>query len=301
VHRLIRTERPDVVHANSIRAGLLASSGRIAPPVVVHCRDLLPPGIAANAVRSVTLRQSAATIAVSRAAAVRLAGADWARRGVHVVDNPVDTSRFDPAQTSAAEARESLGVTGRPVLGVIAQITPWKGHDRAIRVLDHVRRTHPDAELVVVGEAKFTSTQTTFDNQAYARELRALVRDRGLTDAVHFLGERTDVERILASMDILLVPSTEEPFGRTIIEAMAMGVPVIATNAGGPDELIRPLVDGITLDPDAIDEWAAQVESLIRRPSGCGAGSRDYAIARFSPSRHAQTVRDVYEQVIRKV
>lgn len=288
--------RPDVIHANSLRAGLLTLGTGGDPATVVHCRDLLPSNPTATVVRRLIVRGSAARIAVSRQAALRLAGPRFAHRGTTVVDNPVDAERFDPARFSRAEVRRELGLTGSPVLGVLAQITPWKGQTRAVLTLNELRRTHPAAELVLAGEAKFVTAATRFDNPAYERDLHALVDDLGLRDAVHFIGERDDAERVMAALDVLLVPSTEEPFGRTVIEALAMRVPVAATDVGGPREVIRPGVDGVVLPPDDTTEWAASIRLLLRR--GPNPESRAYAIERFSPERHASEVLRVYERII---
>ena len=148
---------------------------------------------------------------------------------------------------------------------------------------------------MIVGEAKFVSRSTSYDNRAYESELRHTVADLGLDDAVHFLGERDDIFRVLAGIDVLLVPSTEEPFGRTVIEAMAMGVPVIATDAGGPAEIIRDGVDGLVLPPDATERWAEAASSLARRARS--SESRDYAVERFNPQRHADAVISTYRQI----
>jgi L-malate glycosyltransferase len=295
VHRHVERLRPDIVHANSLRAGLLVVGLR-SDRIVVHCRDLLPPGPVAHVVRGAVLSGGSEVVAVSRAAAARLAGPQWADRSVTVVDNPVDTDRFDPDRWPADAARDALGITGRPVLGLIAQITPWKGHTRAVRILARLREHHPEAHLLIAGETKFVTPSTRFDNRAYDLELRSLVSELGLTDAVHFLGEREDVERIMAALDVLLVPSTEEPFGRTVIEAMAMGVPVIGTDAGGPAELLRAGHDGVTLPPDDTDAWANAAASLARR--GRRSESREYAIERFSSTRHSAAIVSVYERVL---
>jgi glycosyltransferase involved in cell wall biosynthesis len=264
--------------------------------MVVHCRDLLPPGLAAEAVRRLVLASSEEVVAVSRTAAARLAGPRWAQRHVTVIDNPVDTERFDPERLPIEAARRALELTGTPVLGLVAQITPWKGHTRAVRILAGLREEHPGAELVIAGEAKFVTPSTRFDNQAYERELRDLVGELRLTDAVRFLGERQDAEQVMASLDVLLVPSTEEPFGRTVIEAMAMGVPVIATDVGGPSEILRDGRDGVVLPPDELEAWVRAASSLARR--GRRQESREYATERFSSQRHAAAVISVYEQVL---
>src|SRR5207302_5178465 len=115
--------------------------------------------------------------------------------------------------------------------------------DLAIRVAGELSGTGQPVRLLVVGSPKFTSGATRLDNRAYLDELHRLVAELGLDDTVLFLGEREDVPEILAATDLVLVPSWEEPFGRAIVETMAMGVPVIATSIGGPAEIISDGVD----------------------------------------------------------
>ena len=298
VRREVARFKPDVVHANSLRAGLLTCSGRRSPSVVVHCRDLLPSGFAAEALSAFILATSSRVIAVSDAAGRRISRFGPGRRKVSVIDNPVNTDRFDPELWDQIAAKEEVGVPGGPLLTVIAQITQWKGQDRAVRMLDLVRQEWPDAKLAIAGSTKFVTPATRFDNAAYERGLKQLVHELNLDDAVIFLGERIDVERVLAATDVLLVPSTEEPFGRTIIEAMAMEVPIVATNAGGPPDIIRWGIDGFVLPPDDFAAWARAVTLLARR--GRRAESRRYAIERFSTELHAAAVLGIYAQAMRR-
>jgi L-malate glycosyltransferase len=154
---------------------------------------------------------------------------------VSVLHNCVDLSRFDPSRLGRDQARERLGLgLDQPVLGIVAQITPWKAQDDAIRIAAELARTHPRIRLLIVGSAKFVSKATRFDNIRYRAELESLTRSLGVEDNVVFMGEREDVPEILRALDVLLMPSWEEPFGRAIIEAMAMAVPVVATSVGGP-------------------------------------------------------------------
>jgi glycosyltransferase involved in cell wall biosynthesis len=296
---IVRTVRPDVVHANSVRAGLQAIlAARGISPVVVHCRDVLPGGPLGAAVRAVLLRGADWIVAISGYVASSLAGPGWARRGVTVVDNCVDVDRFDPVTVSRAAARRALTVDDRFVLSVIAQITPRKGQDIAIMALAELRRRGVPAVLLIVGEAKFVGPSTREDNRGFERELRGLVEAFELGDQVRFLGERSDPERILAATDVLMVPSTVEPFGRTIIEAMAMRVPVAATGHGGPPEIMGGGIGGCTVKTRSPVGWADAVEELRAWPAEQRAASRPVAAARFSPERHAAAMLAVYGAVL---
>ncbi len=125
------------------------------------------------------------------------------------------------------------------LLGVVAQLSPWKGQDTAIEALRILREQGVDAHLLLIGSAKFVARATRFDNEAYVAGLRARVARADLEDRVSWLGEREDVPELVRALDVLLLPSREEPFGRALIEAMALGVPVLATEVGGPPEIVR--------------------------------------------------------------
>ncbi|HLB22313.1 MAG TPA: glycosyltransferase, partial [Solirubrobacteraceae bacterium] len=222
VRRAAASHRADVVHANSIRAGIVLGIARLSrTPTIVHVRDCLPPGAASK----LTLRLVAATattlIANSRytADSVRAAAP---RAWVDVVYNPVDLSRFDPDAIDRVDARARLGPAGGRalLLGVVGQLSPWKGQDTAIEALGLLCREGVDAHLLLVGSAKFIARSTRFDNNDYVKRLQALVERDGLEDRVSWLGEREDVPEIIRALDVLLLPSWEEPFGRAVVEAM---------------------------------------------------------------------------------
>jgi len=304
VAHLAHRVRADLVHGNSVRSGLIASFAAHlgAPPVVVHVRDCLPPG----RVSTLTLR------AIAGGASAVLANSQYTRAGVlravaarqatvRVVYSPVDTARFDPDRFDPSEARARLGLPRTaPVLAVVAQMTPWKGQDDAVRILAQVKRKHPDARLLLVGSTTFASRATRYDNQAYVRRLHALIASQGVRGEVVLLGERDDVPAVLRAVDLLLVPSWEEPFGRTVVEAMAMNVPVVATSVGGPAEIVRAGVDGLLLEPRRPERWAEAAESLLDQPdrlARMGQSARVRVLDRFSLSAHVDAVLAAYRDV----
>jgi glycosyltransferase involved in cell wall biosynthesis len=138
-----------------------------------------------------------------------------------------------------------------------------KGQDTAVRALAALRRHRRDARLLLVGEPKFVSRSTRYDNLRLRDELRDLIADCGVEDAVDFMGERDDVPTIMRAIDALLVPSWEEPLGRSVLEAMASGTPVIATDVGGPREVIEDGVSGLLAPPRRPDRWAATAARLL--------------------------------------
>jgi glycosyltransferase involved in cell wall biosynthesis len=303
VSRAARRHRADVVHANSIRAGIVLGLAGLAPAArVVHVRDCLPPGRISGA----TLRLIAATartvIANSRYTADSVRAAAPGAR-LAVVYNPVDLTRFDPSRIDRAAARTRLGEAGtrRVLLGVVAQLSPWKGQDTAIEALGLLRREGVDAHLLLVGSAKFVASATRFDNEAYVARLRAIVADQGLGERVSWLGEREDVPDLVRALDILLLPSEEEPFGRALIEAMALEVPVLATNVGGPTEIVRDGREGYLLPPGRPAEWARAVRRILESPDGgaeMGRAGRARVEDSFSVEHHVRAVLEVYAAAV---
>lgn len=260
--------RADLIHANSIRASLIASAARplMGPRVISHLHDVLPPGRVGSVIARTLAVTSSVVLANSRYTAADFEVKAAGRGCLRVVDNPVDLARFDPTRLEPADARTRLDLPARePLIGIIAQITPWKGQSDAIRTLAIARKQHPELKLVIAGAAKFVDAGTRYDNHAYARSLPALARELGVQDAVIFTGEIDDVPALIAALDLVLVPSWEEPFGRVVIEAMAMRTLVIATNVGGPADIISDGIDGVLLPPRRPDLWGNQVTQLLRQ------------------------------------
>lgn len=281
----------DLVHANSVRAGLIALGARLlgGPPVVVHVRDVLPPSPLARALRAVVSAGARRVIAISEHT-----GAAFGGGRTVVVHNPVDLERYARDRADPRAFRHELGLgEDDPLLVVVGQITKWKGQDDAIRALEVVRARHPRAQLAIVGEPKFVARATRYDNRSFEAELRALAERVG---GVHLTGERDDVPEVMAAADVVLVPSWEEPFGRTVVEAMALGRCVVATAVGGPREIVSDGVDGVLLAPRDPRAWGATVSGLLadpgrRRALGDAAERRARA---FGRREHARRVRAIY-------
>jgi glycosyltransferase involved in cell wall biosynthesis len=222
---------------------------------------------------------------------------------VDVVYNPVDLVRWDPARVDRVHARAGLRDV-RPrslLLGVVAQLTPWKGQDTAIEALRILRDQRVDAHLLLIGSAKFVSASTRFDNQAYVKGLKARVAELRLESRVSWMGERDDVPELISALDVLLAPSREEPFGRTLIEAMAMRVPVVATNVGGPPEIVVDGVGGFLVDPSDPEAWARTIKTFADHPQlgpEMGRAGRLRVERNFDVESHLLKMLEVYGKAI---
>jgi glycosyltransferase involved in cell wall biosynthesis len=301
--RASRQFAADVVHANSLRAGLVAGLARRmgGTPFVVRAHEHLPDSPVGRAVRSMLLRDAFALVAVSDFTARRL-NQGLERPAAVRVYNSIDHARFDPERVAPAPLREELGLASdTPLLGQIAQITPWKDQDAAIRTLAELRTAGVYAHLALVGDVVFGGPHVRYDNHAYRRELGALADRLGLSHAVHFLGQRDDVPEIMRALDLTLLPSWEEPFGLVTVEAMALGTPPLVSSVGAGPELVEDGVSGAVLPPRSPETWAEAAHRLLDDEdalAAMGAAARS-AAARFTDEIHAAQMLEIYERAAR--
>lgn len=193
--------------------------------------------------------------------------------------------RFDPERLpTPADARRSLGLPpDGPLIGIVGRLQAWKGMHVLIDALPIVRRRHPDARAVVVGGPHG-------DDTAYPERLRRQVADLGLEDAVTLAGPQDDVPTWMQAMDVFVHASDNEPFGIVVIEAMALGKPVVAADSGGPREILTPEKEGLLTpygDPEAL---AAAVSRYLDDPAWAatlGAAARARA-QEFSMTRYGE-------------
>jgi L-malate glycosyltransferase len=300
--RVARRFEADLIHANTTRAGLMGAVARRlgAPPLVVRAHEHVPLNRIGKAVRGVLVHSARAVVTVSQ---------DTARRFNEGLDRPLathvynsfDRRRFDPAGVPPAPLREELGIATEAALLVqIAQITPWKAQDTAIRALAELRRGGIDAHLLVVGEIAFAGPTVRYDNHAFLRALHELVDALGVRDAVHFLGHRPDVPGILRAVDLSLLPSWDEPFANVMLESMAMGTPMLVSEIGGGGELVQDGVSGRLLPPKRPEAWAAAARELLgdrQALARMGERARE-ATARFNDDEHAREMLSVYARVL---
>jgi L-malate glycosyltransferase len=260
-----RRFRANVVHANTLRAGLLgaAAFGRSFPPMVVQTHEHLTNNRLGRTVRSVIAARSASVVAVCDHTARNFN--DGLRTPVaDRVYISIDRERFDPSRVSPAPIRDELGLPADAILlGEVAQITPWKGQTTAIRTVAELRRRGTDAHLLFVGGVSFAGRGVRYDNRSYLASLHELVDSLGLRANVHFLHWRDDVPALVAAFDLSLLPSTHEPFGTSVAESMTMGTPALVSSDGGPSEYVVDGESGRVLPPGEPEIWAQAADELL--------------------------------------
>lgn len=303
LRRLARRWRPDVVHANGVRAGLLALGLRGAPrrpSVVVQVHDNLPRSAMGRAVRLALAVGCDRVIAVSNATA-RSFDAGLPRRVARRVYISIDHGRFTPRAAASSSVRDALGVSATaPLLGEVAQITPWKGQMTAIEAMPPIVARHGDARLLIVGSVAFDGRGVRYDNRRYERELHERVADLGLDEHVVFTGQRGDVPALLGALDLFLLPSWDEPFGTAALEAMATGTVALVGDSGGVTEYVEDHVSGRILPVERPEAWsAAALELLADRATLSSMGRRaERVAAAFTDETYASDCLRVYRELI---
>ncbi|MCC2955051.1 glycosyltransferase family 4 protein [Massilia sp. IC2-477] len=207
-------------------------------------------------------------IPVSQAVKQQLVGLGVPEDKCTVVPEGLDLGVYRP-RSPAARLRGELGLPAdAPVITLVGGLIEWKGQDVLLEAAPAVFARYPNAHILLVGAAYGR-------DDVFARKVGELVQAPGVAGRVHLLGGRKDIPEILSISSVVVHASTQpEPFGRTFLEGMAVGRPVIASNEGGPLDVITHEVDGLLIaprDPAVLagailrildnPAWAAQMES----------------------------------------
>lgn len=284
--RLARALREDGIHlvhswlfiANSYSGAARLAGARA--PLVTSARNCKSQGVAHHALNVAAFRLSRRIIANSmqvRDYIVRAYGAPAER--IEVVYNGVDTERYAPAN----DARSPF-----PVVLAAGRLVAQKNFGLLLEAAARIRRELPAVRFLIAGEGP----QRGF----LAERIRALRLD----GAVELLGERTDMEELLRQADVFWLPSSWEGLPNVVIEAMASGLPVVATDVGGTRELFTSGREGFLVRPDSVDDFvyfggALLRDETLRRSMGAAARRR---ARQFSLERMVRATEQVYGAVL---
>jgi len=275
-----RMKRVDVVYLNTAKALVYGAAANLLSrrPAVFHLHDLLDASHFSKANLRVLLtaaNRMDLVIANSRSVADAFRS-QGGRTRTEVIPNGFDPQAFTGiAETEIAALHSQWNPKQQPVITIFGRLTRWKGQHVLLQAAERV----PGTTIWIVGEALFTD-----DDRAYAEELRKLAHPLG--SRVHFLGFRKDIPALMAASDIVAHCSTApEPFGRVLVEAMLAGKPVVASDAGGPREIVVPGETGLLIPPGNPERLAAALGELIASSDlrhSMGRAGRDRAIQLFS-------------------
>jgi len=214
-----------------------------------------------------------------------------------VVGEGIEPALYD-AHDQGAAFRESIGVgPEEKLVGSVGRFTRWKGQDDFLRAAALVLEALPATRFVVVGDCVSSKAEQSEDER-FGEELRALVDELGLTDKIVFTGYRSDVAAVMNGLDVFVLSSHSEPFGIVVLEAMASGCGIVATDAGGVPDIIRDEQDGLLTPSRNPEEMARDIRELLD-DHALLKSLRDAALGRvtreFPLWRHVARMREIYE------
>jgi glycosyltransferase involved in cell wall biosynthesis len=267
---LARRLHVDVVHSNSLHSWYGWAVARVlGRPHVVHAREIVVQSDAALRVERALCRHFATrVIAVSYAVAAQFDPAN-----VVVLDEYLDPLEFSPARAGAFRRRVGIP-DDEPVIGAVARLDPLKGLDVLIGAHAIARAARPDLRLVLVGSP-------VLGQEAYAGELRARV---AASPGVQLFESRDDIPDVMADLDVLAFPSVEpESYGLVLVEALASGTPAVASDHGGPPEIVARATPGTArvVRPGDADALAAALLALL--PKATSPERRRARLPAFTP------------------
>lgn len=293
LRRVLRAQGVRLVHSNTLKCHMLAgTAARLCRlPLIWHMRDLVNEPGAWSVLAYAARLMRPTVIAISQAVASHLR--DLPVR-VHVVHNGVPLDDFKPGPPDR-RLMEELGLEPDDrVIMIVARLTPWKGHTQLIQAMPQVLARFPRAKLVVVGS-------THFWDPDYMDELKQLASALRVSGAIIWTGHRDDVPDLLRLCEVFVLPSKDEPFGRSLVEAMATSKPVVAGAGGATREICPDGVCGYLVDPDSPDDIAQALMTLLdspQRAQDMGRAGLERARTLFDADATAARIQAVYDDLL---
>jgi glycosyltransferase involved in cell wall biosynthesis len=276
IAKAIRASECDVIVTNSMKShASIPYMGRITRrPVGFRLQDIVATPILAGPALA-SLRLASAMTESTAAISLAVAAAGSGLRNVTCFHNGIPEPQI---------ARESAPPGGRLRVLIVSQITQWKGIHVGLRAFAAALAAGLDAELNIVGDAIFGRLQ-------YRDAVRKLAQDLGISDRVHWHGWVQPVDACFAQSDVLLhLPIEPEPLGQVVLEAQAMGLPVVASDGGGIPEIVRSGTTGYLVPHGDWRQAGARLVELddVRLRRALGAAGRCRVLREFSMERYAQ-------------
>ena len=298
---ILGSENPDILYTNSQKAHVLGGlAGRLAGvPVVWHLRDILQQSGLRTLMAALGRWLPRRIIAVSQAVGYQFSQPASIRK-ITVIHNGIDIEsiRARARAIGPGRIRKRFRIPPKAMLvGMVGRIAPGKGQRMFIEAAQLIATELPPARFLIAGGA-------LFGEEDYLREAKALAGTRGLDGRLLFIGHVDNPCPIMAALDVLVhCPAEPEAFGRTVAEAMALGVPVVASRCGAIPEIIDDGRDGLLVEPADPRALAVAVMRILGDPVLArelrNNGPRKIA-SRFTVQRTVRSVESMLQMLVDK-
>ncbi len=292
--RLIKREKPDVVHTRNwgtvdgILAALLAGV-----PVIIHGEHGWDAGDPKGMNFKRRIARKIFSLFIRKFVAVSDDIGKWliescgiSAKKVQVIINGVDICKFD-LRDRPAELEKKWGLKGKTVIGTVSRLDPIKRIDLLIQAIARITENREDLCLLIAGDGK------------KRKQLETLAQETGVSKHVVFLGTIDGVDKIYNLMDIFVLISENEGISNTILEAMASGLPILATNVGGNPELVDHMENGLLINPKDVSAVVDALRYYIDHPDRQAVfskNSRKKAVEHFALKKMVQNYLTLYKR-----
>jgi glycosyltransferase involved in cell wall biosynthesis len=292
--RILKGHRIDLLHCHAHKPtvyGVIAAKLAGTPIVLSHVHGLGRSGHFRRKLTNYLLaRKCSRIIAVANCVKEDVLQNNWhmSAEKVAVLENSVDYLRFAEASADKAEAKRMLGISlDAFVFGAVGRLAPTKGLRYLIEAFAKVKETVQWAHLVLLGDGPCRD------------ELKQQASKTSCCDSIHFLGHKDNIEQLYGAMDVFVLSSVAEGMPRAILEAMAAGVPCIATEVGGIPEIIDGSDVGLLVPPRDEDALAEAMITLASKPeqkrNALVERAKERVRAKFNHDVVKEKLADIYE------
>lgn len=303
LYKFLQKNRYDVIHTHTINANFFGRiAGKISrvPVLITTVHSHIIDEIKGNSTPTLgdylryridmyLARWSTAMVAVSEAISERLINCAIKTSKIRTIENGVDTKKFCPDSQAGLEARKELSIPpdARSV-GIIGRLVPLKNHDLFIRTAKEVSKKRSDVYFLIIGDGPLM------------KKLREYVKQKGLNHRVIFTGWRTDIDRMINALDILVLCSTVEGHNVVLLEAMACATPVIGTDVLGIRSIVRHSENGMLIPSGSEIELKKAILYLLDDQSvatSMGKIGRKIIIKNYSIERMLDAYSELYREM----
>jgi L-malate glycosyltransferase len=291
----VRERQIEIIHAHLARDYPLAAlaAGRSGARLVLTRHVLFP----LSRIHRLTLRRTSRVIAVSAAVAEALRAQNIFPAGkIITIHNGIDVARFDQRRdgTDVRRLNHPPAATAPLRIGMIGHLAPIKGQEEFIRAAANICRARDDVDFIIAGEDKSRGGE----NRA---RLQKLIGDLDLKDRIQLSGWIEDIAGFLATLDLFVSPARSEPFGLSIVEAMAAGIPVIATASEGAHEIIDRNESGRVVPIGDVEALVKTITDLLgdaNERDRLARNARAVAHSRFTLEGMVDRTEQLYREVV---
>lgn len=286
---LIKSTGAGLVHTNNnphrdlwaIEAASLAGV-----PCVSHLRSFHGFGFTKERA-ALANKYATAFIAYSKSISEYWIGLGLNPAKVETVPNAIEETFASPA-----DVRSMFDVNwAGPMIGLIGRIIPERGHQLLIEALPNLRREFPNIVLFIVGDGDAASVTS----------LKRLTNNLGLNRSVVFTGHREDAHSILKALDVLVLPYSIEPFGRTLLEAWQLEVPVVLSQVGHISDIVADGKNGYLFDPNSPSDLTLKLTTILSDPGlreQLAKSGRETCLKRYSVDAHCRNIEKIYRNAL---